>query len=195
MDDVHKFIKREADQARIHIELVNNHEGPDHVIDTTIERGRVVYAVNGETRNKADVQSLVHELGIQVENICMFLPQDVVRQFPLMTTQAGNRDRRHASYGLYILEVFIFYLSVFRSIYGRCSNQERLENTVNAVGESSLVHLLEKLREIQKRLEKAEDDINRKETNKNTLEEKLRKIQEKKFKLDDVEQMLSLIHI
>ena len=43
------------------------------------------YTLNGSDASKAAVRSFVEQLKIQTDNLCQFLPQDVVREFPAMS--------------------------------------------------------------------------------------------------------------
>jgi len=45
------------------------------------------WKVNGEKISKKDLKALTEELQIQPGNMCQFLPQDVVRDFPTMSSQ------------------------------------------------------------------------------------------------------------
>eukprot|EP00092_Neocalanus_flemingeri_P017230 GFUD01018633.1.p1 GENE.GFUD01018633.1~~GFUD01018633.1.p1 ORF type:complete len:1079 (-),score=372.19 GFUD01018633.1:403-3639(-) len=86
-DNITTFIKREAEEARIEIELYNG-SGDNFEVGCSITiKGKVGWAINGERANKTQVEDLVNSLNIQTGNMCQFLPQDVVKNFPLMTPQ------------------------------------------------------------------------------------------------------------
>lgn len=86
-DNITTFIKREAEEARIEIELYNG-SGDNYQVACNINiKGKVVWAINEEKANKTQVEELVASLNIQTGNMCQFLPQDVVKNFPLMTPQ------------------------------------------------------------------------------------------------------------
>ena len=86
-DNITTFIKRDAEEARIEIELYNG-SGDNYQVACNINiKGKVVWAINEERANKTQVEELVASLNIQTGNMCQFLPQDVVKNFPLMTPQ------------------------------------------------------------------------------------------------------------
>jgi hypothetical protein len=81
---VGEFVKHGKDDAAIEIELQRRHvDACNHVIKVRITRDgdkRKWWINNRETSLKA-VQTLTRELGIQVDNLCQFLPQDRVAEF------------------------------------------------------------------------------------------------------------------
>ena len=86
-DNITTFIKRDAEEAKIEIELYNS-SGDNHQVACSINiRGKVGWAINNEKVTKAQVEELVNSLNIQTGNMCQFLPQDVVKNFPIMTPQ------------------------------------------------------------------------------------------------------------
>jgi len=86
-DNITTFIKRNADEARVEIELYNS-SGDNHEVACYINvKGKVSWCINGEKANKTQVEELVNSLNIQTGNMCQFLPQDVVKNFPMMTPQ------------------------------------------------------------------------------------------------------------
>ena len=100
------------------------------------------------------VEDLVTGLNIQTGNMCQFLPQDVVKNFPLM------------------------------------SGQERFLNTVRAVGEGRLVDQFDKLKDIQETISKNTGLIQTKDNTLKDLRSRMEAINQKKTKLEEVEQML-----
>ena len=83
-----------AKEAKIRIQLFKNASGSQlHVIDCSIRKtgGKDDYAtffkIDGQDVSAAAVRTLATELQIQTDNMCQFLPQDVVRKFPEMTPQ------------------------------------------------------------------------------------------------------------
>ena len=54
------------------------------------DRGKISWTINGDKASKTQLESLVSELNIQTNNMCQFLPQDVVKNFPLMSPQVFN---------------------------------------------------------------------------------------------------------
>jgi chromosome segregation ATPase len=81
---VGEFVKHGKDDATIEIELqARPQDDENHIIKVRIIRDgdkRKWWINNNETSLKA-VQSLIKELGIQVDNLCQFLPQDRVAEF------------------------------------------------------------------------------------------------------------------
>jgi chromosome segregation ATPase len=73
--------------ASIEVELAR--EGKKtYVVGTKItragRRGTITYTVDGKASNNSEVTTLASRLQIQTDNLCQFLPQDVVREFPQM---------------------------------------------------------------------------------------------------------------
>lgn len=81
---VGEFVKHGSDHATIEIELQAQREDEqNHIVKVRIIRDgdkRKWWINNNETSLKM-VQSLTRELGIQVDNLCQFLPQDRVAEF------------------------------------------------------------------------------------------------------------------
>ena len=100
------------------------------------------------------MEALVTGLNIQTGNMCQFLPQDVVKNFPLM------------------------------------SAQERFLNTVRAVGEGRLVEQFDKLKDIQETISKNSGLIQTKENTLKDLRSRVEAINQKKSKLEELEQVL-----
>jgi chromosome segregation ATPase len=79
-----EFVKHGKDDATIEVELQRRpRDSRNHIIRVRITRDgdkRKWWINNAETSLKA-VQSLTRELGIQVDNLCQFLPQDRVAEF------------------------------------------------------------------------------------------------------------------
>ena len=106
-DNVTTFVKRGAREAKINIELYNE-EGNNWEVGSVIsDKGKFSWTINGEKAVKSQVsiyatllvvvkffltcvlqvEDLVSKLNIQTSNMCQFLPQDVVKNFPLMSPQ------------------------------------------------------------------------------------------------------------
>ena len=86
-DRLSTFVRRGADEAAITIELYNA-EGDNWEVDCVISgRGKLAWTLAGKHVSKAQIEKLVEGLNIQTGNMCQFLPQDVVRSFPLMSPQ------------------------------------------------------------------------------------------------------------
>lgn len=85
---VKEFVKHGKDTATIEIELQKRpKDRANHVVRVQIrrEQNSQKWWVNGkETTHKA-IQTLMHSLKIQVDNLCQFLPQDRVVEFAACT--------------------------------------------------------------------------------------------------------------
>ena len=87
-EQLESLVRRGAHQARLEVELHNSGQDGNWVVGCTIPtRGRPGFTVNGNKCSKGEVAQLVAGLNIQTDNMCQFLPQDVVKNFPLMTPQ------------------------------------------------------------------------------------------------------------
>lgn len=84
--EISEFIKHGEDRSCIELELYNN-KGPNHVIKRIIEReaNRSTWYINGKTTSNKEVSNLTKKLNIDVDNLCQFLPQDMVAEFAKMT--------------------------------------------------------------------------------------------------------------
>eukprot|EP00090_Calanus_glacialis_P046443 TRINITY_DN9124_c0_g1_i1.p1 TRINITY_DN9124_c0_g1~~TRINITY_DN9124_c0_g1_i1.p1 ORF type:complete len:1049 (-),score=416.15 TRINITY_DN9124_c0_g1_i1:332-3478(-) len=75
-------------EAMVEIELFMAEEKNKIVSVYLYNNGNVPFwKVNGEKISKKDLKALTEELQIQPGNMCQFLPQDVVRDFPTMSSQ------------------------------------------------------------------------------------------------------------
>ena len=84
-DNIATFVRRGAEEAKIEITLYNGN-GEDHKVTCVIsKKGKVIWSLNGARTQKSSVEALMAGLNIQTGNMCQFLPQDVVKNFPLMT--------------------------------------------------------------------------------------------------------------
>jgi len=89
-DGVGCFVMRDKEKGWMEIELKGKREGdPTIVIRRDLERAsnRSSYKLNGEVATQALVHQKVQELGIQVNNLCTFLPQEKVGKFTEMDPQ------------------------------------------------------------------------------------------------------------
>ena len=71
--------------AEIEIELFTKAK-QNRVVKAVISKGKSEpsWYINGKAVNKQALHDLTQELQIQPGNLCQFLPQDVVREFPQM---------------------------------------------------------------------------------------------------------------
>ena len=72
-----------------------NRDGRNWTVETVItDRGKISWTINGDKASKTQLESLVSDLNIQTNNMCQFLPQDVVKNFPLMSPQVTLATRK-----------------------------------------------------------------------------------------------------
>jgi len=78
----------ESGEAMVEIELHMEEEKNITVSVVMFNDGSAPYwSVNGEKTSKKDLKGITERLQIQPGNMCQFLPQDVVRDFPTMSNQ------------------------------------------------------------------------------------------------------------
>ena len=83
--EVGEFVKHGTDQATIELELYNKN-GLNYTIKRTITRdNKSDWQINKKPVNLKEVISLTKKLNIDVNNLCQFLPQDMVAEFAKMT--------------------------------------------------------------------------------------------------------------
>ena len=81
------FVRRGAREATIMIELYKA-EGTNWEVECRLTvQGKLSWSLGGQKVTKAQIEKLVESLNIQTGNMCQFLPQDVVKSFPLMSAQ------------------------------------------------------------------------------------------------------------
>jgi chromosome segregation ATPase len=87
--DVGEFVKNGCREAEIEIELKAGarQRGRNPVIKRIIKRegNKSTWFVNGSSSTHKEVQTLMKNFGIQVDNLCQFLPQDKVADFAAMS--------------------------------------------------------------------------------------------------------------
>jgi chromosome segregation ATPase len=85
---VKEFVKHGKDTATIEIELYKRpQDRSNYVIRVQIRREQNIqkWWLNGKETTHKRIQSLMHALKIQVDNLCQFLPQDRVVEFAACT--------------------------------------------------------------------------------------------------------------
>lgn len=97
-NDVASYVKQGADAASTMVELKNT-EGPNFVIGRSISRisGASQWQVNGKSSTARAVSELVEKLGIDMGNLCCFLPQDRVADFARMSPPELLRETQKAA--------------------------------------------------------------------------------------------------
>ena len=78
----------ESKEALVEVELFMK-EGKNVVVSCLLDGGGnpPIWKIDGKECRKKDLTELTENLQIQPGNLCQFLPQDVVRDFPTMTNQ------------------------------------------------------------------------------------------------------------
>jgi len=77
----------ERGEAVVECELHMN-DKDNYVVSVNISReGNLWWKINGKKSSRKELEALTDKLQIQPGNLCQFLPQDVVRDFPTMTHQ------------------------------------------------------------------------------------------------------------
>ncbi|XP_046403511.1 structural maintenance of chromosomes protein 5 [Ischnura elegans] len=83
---VSEYIRYNADQATIEIELYNT-KGKNYVVSRTIFRdNKSSWSIGGYACSQKEVENLASKLNIQIDNLCQFLPQDRVQDFAKMNS-------------------------------------------------------------------------------------------------------------
>jgi structural maintenance of chromosomes protein 5 len=87
--DIGEFVKNGFKEAEIEIELKagTRQRGRNPVVKRVIKRegNKSTWYINGAATSHKEVQSLMKYFGIQVDNLCQFLPQDKVADFAAMS--------------------------------------------------------------------------------------------------------------
>lgn len=84
--DVSSFIMTGQTEAFVELELEGRTEGRTVVINRSFKKGKgSIWHLNGKTASVQQVADTVSGLGIQVDNLCCFLPQDKVASFAAMS--------------------------------------------------------------------------------------------------------------
>ncbi|KAJ3438812.1 structural maintenance of chromosomes protein [Anaeramoeba flamelloides] len=80
-EKMNEFIKFGEDEAFIEIELFMGNNKPTATIGRRIIDNRSEWRLNGKKSTAKEIQLINKKLGIQVNNLCQFLPQDKVYEF------------------------------------------------------------------------------------------------------------------
>jgi len=83
-----EFVKHGTDEATIEIELQRRPEDRENYIikvRVTRDGDKRKWWLNGSETSLKNIQQLVRSLGIQVDNLCQFLPQDRVSEFAALS--------------------------------------------------------------------------------------------------------------
>ena len=126
--EVGEFVKHGADQASIELQLYNK-RGNNHVIKRVITRedNRSQWYINNKVSNLKEVSSLVKQLNIDVDNLCQFLPQDMVAEFAKMSPPQLLESTERAVGGQELLNLhksLITYKQEYKTIATAQGNKE-----------------------------------------------------------------------
>jgi len=92
-----EFIKQGRESASIEIELFRCDPKPNLVVSRQIDSdNKSTFRLNGKKASESKVRDEVKELGVQVDNLCQFLPQDRVAHFSALTPEEMLRETERA---------------------------------------------------------------------------------------------------
>ena len=95
---VGEFVKHGCQEAIIEIELAGDRVHPKVVIRCRITRegNKSAFYFNDSPSSKKNILTVGHHFGIQIDNLCQFLPQDKVVEFAAMTPVEMLRSTQRA---------------------------------------------------------------------------------------------------
>jgi chromosome segregation ATPase len=92
-----EFIKQGRESATIEIELYRRDPKPNLIVTRFIDsENNTSFRLNGKKATLAKVRDEVKALGVQVDNLCQFLPQDRVAHFSALTPEEMLRETERA---------------------------------------------------------------------------------------------------
>ena len=85
--DINSFVKQNKDDGYIEIHLRSSNRDSNHVIKRFINSSdkNSKYEINDQQSSLKEIKDLVTSYGIQIQNLCSFLPQDKVSEFAQMS--------------------------------------------------------------------------------------------------------------
>ena len=87
-DNVRDYVMRGQEQGYVQITLCNGEGRSVSVVRRTItKRNTSVWQIDDKIARMEEVKALVSRLGVQVDNLCQFLPQDKVVEFARMSPE------------------------------------------------------------------------------------------------------------
>lgn len=92
--DLHEFVRHGCDQASIELEI-KGHPGKTNAVVRLVilkEGGKKSFFLNGRSARNKDIHQLRQSFGIQVDNLCHFLPQDRVVEFSKLSPKERLRE-------------------------------------------------------------------------------------------------------
>lgn len=88
MFKIGEYVKNGKTKAHIEIELITNNDGKMSTFHREFERnGKEKYCIDGSSKTAKDYLKRIKDYNIQVDNLCMFLPQDRVQDFTKLNAQ------------------------------------------------------------------------------------------------------------
>ena len=156
--EIGEFVKHGTHQATIELELFNK-DGLNYTIKRIITReNKSDWIINKKPVNLKDVTALVKKLNIDVNNLCQFLPQDMVAEFAKMTPHDLLKSTERAVGGEEMLELhkeLIKLKNDHKSVStSQASKEEYLDKLVNR--NEYLKDIVSKHEERSQHLEKIE---------------------------------------
>lgn len=103
--EVGEFVKHGTDQGTIELELYNK-DGLNYTIKRIITRdNKSDWFINKKSVNLKEITGLAKKLNIDVNNLCQFLPQDMVAEFAKMTPSQLLESTERAVGGQSLVEL------------------------------------------------------------------------------------------
>ena len=154
----------DASEALIEVELYIR-EGENKTVQCTVSNSRgLSFKVDDKKVGKTELKELMEELQIQPGNMCQFLPQDVVRDFPTMDNQQIFSNTVKAVGDLSLIDTY----EKLKKIQGKAKDlEEKLETKLSTF--ESLERKEKKLENDKKAYEERKAVIERKEVVDNAL--------------------------
>ena len=119
-------------EAMVEIELFMLDEDDIVVSVFLFNNGNSPYwKVNGEKMSKKELKQITEKLQIQPGNMCQFLPQDVVRDFPTMTSQQIFYNTVKAVGDMSLIDTYDKLKQIQIDIEQLEDNAETKESTLN----------------------------------------------------------------
>lgn len=106
--ELHEFVRHGCDEASIELEI-KAHEGRTNKVvrlDFTKDGGKKTFFLNGRPCRAKDVHEVRSSFGIQVDNLCHFLPQDRVVEFSRLTPKDRLRETLRGAASAHMTEAF-----------------------------------------------------------------------------------------
>ncbi|KAF5393572.1 hypothetical protein D9757_000066 [Collybiopsis confluens] len=98
-EEIHAFVKNGTGDGHIEIELKSPRGKPNLVIKRKLQATSRTssFTLNGKNATGREVSLRMADLGVQVGNLCSFLPQDKVSEFAMMSSQQLLKETEKAA--------------------------------------------------------------------------------------------------